>query len=115
MRGATSRRMVVAAALIVGLTLVPALACAAPTSSHAGSRTSSLSDQPTLSLQNLAWQLRDIAANLWALAGASIEVNGVHGDAGASIEVNGVHSDAGASIEVNGVHSDAGASIEVNG
>jgi len=115
MRGARTPRIVVAAALVVGLALVPALACAAPTSSHAGSRTSGLNNHPALSLQGLASQLRDIATNLWALAGASIEVNGVHGDAGASIEVNGVHSDAGASIEVNGVHSDAGASIEVNG
>lgn len=116
MRGATMRRIVVAGVLIAAVALVPATVQAAPTGHLNGSPSSSVNHHTsTLSLDSLVWQLRDIAASLWSMAGASIEVNGVHGSAGASIEVNGAKSQAGASIEVNGVHSDAGASIEVNG
>lgn len=117
MRGATIRRIIVAGILIAAVALIPAAAQAATNGRLVGNHTQGVStnNATTVTLDGLIWQLRDIASSVWSLAGASIEVNGVHGDSGASIEVNGAKSQSGASIEVNGVKADSGASIEVNG
>jgi hypothetical protein len=116
MKGATIRRVAIAASLIAAVALIPTASQAAPNGHHVGDHSQGVvNNASAVNLDGLIWQLRGIASNIWAMAGASIEVNGVHGNAGASIEVNGAKSQAGASIEVNGVHSDAGASIEVNG
>ena len=116
MRGATIRRIIVAGILIAAVALIPAAAQAATNGRLVGNHTQGVSNNATtVTLDGLIWQLRDIASSVWSLAGASIEVNGVHGDSGASIEVNGAKSQSGASIEVNGVKADSGASIEVNG